>query len=52
MKLIVNNVTFDQIKAIAVYLDRDTKDVDDKAKKHGKKVKTRAEIIADFKKKK
>lgn len=52
MKLIVNNVDLDQIKAIAVFLDRDTKIIDDKAKKHGKKIKTRAEIIADFKKKK
>lgn len=50
MKLIVNNIDYDQALTIAVVLGRDTKNIEDKAKEKGKKTKTRPEIIADLKK--
>lgn len=50
MKLIVNNITYDDALTVAVALGRDFKKVEDKAKEKGKKTKSRAEIIADLKK--
>lgn len=50
MKLIVNNITYDDALAVAVVLKRDMKPIEDKAKANGKNTKTRDEIIADLKK--